>query len=262
MLIDSHVHIDDARYDGDRTQMLARGQDAGVGAFVTIGCDLATSRAAVALAECHSNVYATVGVHPHEVKHIENGWYEELKKLAKHPKVVGFGEIGLDFHYDHSPRDVQRQQFREQISIARELHLPIVIHTREAQEDTISILREERAAEVGGVFHCFSGDAWLAKDALELGFNISFSGIITFQNATMLREIVQTIPDDRLMIETDAPYLAPVPFRGKRNESAYVTYVAEKIAEIKEGASPSAFERIARMTTENTKRLFKISQDS
>ncbi|MDX1411624.1 MAG: TatD family hydrolase, partial [Nitrospirales bacterium] len=186
----------------------------------------------------------------------------ELKLLSQHPKVVGFGEIGLDYHYDYSPRDVQRQRFREQISIARALHLPLVIHTREAQEDTISILREEQAAEVGGVFHCFSGDAWLAKDALDLGFYISFSGIITFQNATMLREIVQTVPDDRLMIETDAPYLTPVPFRGKRNESAYVKYVAEKIAEIKDSTSPSAFERIARLTTENTKRLFKISQDS
>lgn len=262
MLIDSHVHLDDPRYDGDLAQILARGHEAGVGAFVTIGCDLATSRAAVALAKCHSNVYATVGVHPHEVKHIENGWYEKLKSLSNHPKVVGFGEIGLDYHYDHSPRDVQRQRFREQISIARELHLPIVIHTREAQEDTVSILREEQAADVGGVFHCFSGDAWLAKDALDLGFHISFSGIITFPNATMLREIVQTVPDDRLMIETDAPYLTPVPFRGKRNESAYVKYVAEKIAEVKEGTSPSAFERIARLTTENTKRLFKISQDS
>jgi len=262
MLIDSHVHLDDARYDSDRDKILSRGQEAGVGAFVTIGCDLATSRAAVALADGHSNVYATVGVHPHEVKHIENGWYEELKQLAAHPKVVGFGEIGLDYHYDHSPRDVQRQRFREQISIARELHLPIVIHTREAQTDTIAILQEEQAAEVGGVFHCFSGDAWLAKDALDLGFNLSFSGIITFQNATMLREIVQTVPEDRLMIETDAPYLSPVPFRGKRNESAYVRYVAEKIAELKEGSAPSAFERIAHITTENTKRLFKISSNS
>ncbi len=262
MLIDSHVHLDDARYDGDRIQMLSRGRDAGVSAFVTIGCDLASSRAAVALADSHSNVYATVGVHPHEVKCIENGWYEELKNLSKHPKVVGFGEIGLDYHYDLSPREVQRRRFREQISIARELHLPMVIHTREAQEDTISILREERAAEIGGVFHCFSGDAWLAKDALDLGFHVSFSGIITFHNATILREIVKTVPDNRLMIETDAPYLTPVPFRGKRNEPAYVKYVAQKIAEIKEGPSPSAFEHIAQLTTDNTKRLFKISQDS
>ena len=179
--------------------------------------------------------------------------------MAAHPKVVGYGEIGLDYHYDHSPRDVQQQRFREQISIARELQLPIVIHTREAQADTIRILKEEQGAQVGGVFHCFSGDTWLAKDALDLGFNLSFSGILTFQNATMLRDIVQTVPEDRLMIETDAPYLAPVPFRGKRNESAYVKCVAEKIAEIKGGSSPSAFEHIAQVTTENTKRLFKIS---
>ena len=148
----------------------------------------------------------------------------------------------MDYHYDYSPREVQRQRFREQISIARDLHLPIVIHTREAQTDTIRILQEEHAAEVGGVFHCFSGDSWLAKDALDLGFNLSFSGIITFQNATMLREIVQSVPEDRLMIETDAPYLSPVPFRGRRNESAYVRYVAEKIAELKGGSLPSAFE--------------------
>jgi TatD DNase family protein len=262
MLIDSHVHLDDPRYDDDRMQILARGQEAGVGAFVTIGCDLASSRAAVDLAQCHSNVYATVGIHPHEVKQIDKGWYDELKKLSQHPKVVGFGEIGLDYHYDHSPREVQRQRFREQISIARELCLPIVIHSREAQEDTISILREEQAAEVGGVFHCFSGDAQLAKDALDLGFHISFSGIITFQNATMLREIVPTVPDQRLMIETDAPYLTPVPFRGKRNEPAYVKYVAEKIAELKKGVSTPSLEYIARLTTENTKRLFRISQDS
>ena len=259
MLIDSHVHLDDPRYDSDRDQIFNRARDAGVEAFVTIGCDLATSRAAVALADQHPNVYATVGVHPHEVKHIEDGWYEELKQLAAHPKVVGYGEIGLDFHYDHSPRDTQRQRFREQITLARELQLPIVIHTREAQDDTMTILKEEGASHVGGVFHCFSGDTWLAKDALDIGFNLSFSGILTFQNATMLRDIVQTVPDDRLMIETDAPYLTPVPFRGKRNESAYVKCVAEKIAELKGGGSPTAFERIAHMTTENTKRLFKIS---
>ncbi len=259
MLIDSHVHLDDERYNPDRAEIFARAQEAGVEAFITIGCDLATSRAAVELADRHANVYATVGVHPHEVKHIEESWYQEFTELAKHPKVVGYGEIGLDFHYDHSPREIQRQRFREQIRLAKELELPIVIHTRDAQDDTITILREEHASEVGGVFHCFSGDAWLAKDALDLGFYISFSGIITFQNASMLREIVQTVPDDRLLIETDAPYLTPVPFRGKRNESAYVKKVAEKIAEEKEGTTPLAFERIAQITTANARKLFKIS---
>ncbi|MGB0910968.1 MAG: TatD family hydrolase [Nitrospirales bacterium] len=258
MLIDSHVHLDDTRYDSDRADMFARAQDAGVEAFITIGCDLASSRAAVELADRHDHIYATVGVHPHEVKHINDSWYQELKTLAEHPKVVGYGEIGLDFHYDHSPRDIQRTCFREQIQLARELQLPIVIHTREAQDDTITILQEEHASQIGGVFHCFSGDSGLAKDALDLGFYLSFSGIITFKSASMLRDIVQTVPDDRLLIETDAPYLTPVPFRGKRNESAYVKTVAEKIAEVKEGPTASAFERIARITTANAKTLFNL----
>ncbi|GJL56728.1 MAG: hypothetical protein NPIRA02_38600 [Nitrospirales bacterium] len=258
MLIDSHVHLDDERYHADRADIFTRAHEAGVEAFVTIGCDLATSRAAVELADRHANVYATIGVHPHEVKHIEDNWYQELEVLAKHPKVVGYGEIGLDFHYDHSPRDTQRQRFREQIQLAHMLKLPIVIHTREAQDETITILREEQASDIGGVIHCFSGDASLANNALALGFYISFSGIITFRNATVLREIVGTVPDNRLLIETDAPYLTPVPYRGKRNESAYITQVAETIAEVKDGPTPEAFERIAEITTANAKRLFRI----
>ncbi|GJL64647.1 MAG: putative metal-dependent hydrolase YabD [Nitrospirales bacterium] len=258
MLVDSHVHLDDERYNPDRAEIFERAEEAGVEAFVTIGCDLETSRAAVELADRHANVYATIGVHPHEVKHIQDSWYRELKELAKHPKVVGYGEIGLDFHYDHSPRDTQRQRFREQIQLAHELQLPVVIHTREAQDDTITILREEHASQIGGVIHCFSGDASLANNALDLGFYISFSGIITFRNASELREIVRTVPDDRLLIETDAPYLTPVPYRGKRNESAYIKQVAEKVAEVKEGANPEAFERIAKMTATNAKRLFNL----
>ena len=254
MLIDSHCHLDDARYDGDREAMIARARSGGVGHFVTIGCDLATSRAAVALAEQHDFVSATVGVHPHEVKLIEDHWYAALKTLAQSPRVVAYGEIGLDYHYNHSPQDVQRERFREQVRLARELRLPIVIHTREAQEDTIAILKEEKATEVGGVFHCFSGDAWLAKDALDLGFYLSFSGVITFQNATMLRDIVKTIPMDRILVETDAPYLTPAPNRGKRNEPAYVRHVAEKIAEL-HGLS---VQQVEEATTQNTKQLFHI----
>jgi len=259
MLIDTHVHLDDPRYDPDREEVFARAQAAGVKGFITIGCDLATSRAAVALAEHNTNVYATVGVHPHEVKMIQPSWYDELKQLARHPKVVGYGEIGLDYHYDHSPRDIQRQKFREQLCLARDLHLPVIIHTREAPTDTLAILREERAQEIGGVFHCFSGDAALAKEALDLGFYLSFSGIITFRNAHALRNIVRTVPDDRLLIETDAPYLTPVPFRGTRNESAYVRLVAEQIALIKDGEGHASLEKIARITTKNARRLFKIS---
>jgi TatD DNase family protein len=257
MLIDTHTHLDDTRYDGDREDMIARGREAGVDAFITIGCDLATSQAAVTLSDRHAFVYASIGVHPHEVKHISDGWYDEFRRLAKNKKVVAYGEIGLDYHYNHSSPKEQRERFREQIQLARELRLPVIIHTREAQEDTIAILQEEGASEVGGVFHCFSGDAWLAKNALGLGFYLSFSGILTFQNATMLREIAKTVPLDRLLIETDCPYLTPAPHRGKRNEPAFVSFVAKQLAAIHEPAL--SLEQIERTTTENAKRLFRIA---
>jgi TatD DNase family protein len=254
MLIDSHCHLDDARYDADREATIARARENGVQHFITIGCDLVTSRAAVALAELHPFISATVGVHPHDVKHIKEDWYPQLGELAKSEGVVAYGEIGLDYHYDHSPREAQREHFREQIRLARDLHLPIVIHTRDAQKDTISILKEEKAEEIGGVFHCFSGDAWLAKDALDLGFYLSFSGVLTFQNATMLREIAKTVPIDRILVETDAPYLTPVPHRGKRNEPAYVRHVAEKIAEI----HGMGLEKVEEFTLQNTRQLFRL----
>ena len=256
MLIDTHTHLDDARYDGDRDAMIDRARQAGVERFVTIGCDLATSRAAVALADQHQSVYASIGVHPHEVKHISEGWYDEFRRLARNQKIVAYGEIGLDYHYNHSSPTDQRERFREQIQLARELHLPIIIHTREAQDDTITILKEEKASEVGGVFHCFSGDAWLAKDALDLGFYLSFSGILTFQNATMLRDIAKHTPLDRLLVETDCPYLTPVPHRGKRNEPAYVAFVAKQLAALHPELSQ---EQIEQRTTENAKRLFRIA---
>jgi len=255
MLIDTHTHLDDARYEPDREAVIARALETGIDSMITIGCDLSTSHAAVGLANRYPFVYATVGVHPHEVKHIEDGWYNEFRRLAENKKVVAFGEIGLDYHYNHSSPKEQRDRFREQIQLARELSLPLVIHTREAQEDTIQILKDERSTEVGGVFHCFSGDAWLAKDALDLGFYLSFSGILTFQNAGMLRDIAKTVPLDRILIETDCPYLTPVPHRGKRNEPAFVRYVAETLATI---ASVSDLAEIYRLTTENARRLFRI----
>ncbi|OLD41273.1 MAG: TatD family deoxyribonuclease [Nitrospirae bacterium] len=254
MLIDTHAHLDDARFDGDRDAMIARAREAGVEHFVTIGCDLTTSRAAVELADRYPFIYATVGVHPHEAKQIGDSWYDDLRRLAQHKKVVAYGEIGLDYHYNHSPPKLQRERFREQITLARELRLPIVVHTREAQDDTIAILKEENAADVGGVFHCFSGDARLAKNALDLGFLLSFSGVITFQNATMLRDIVKTVPMDRILVETDSPYLTPAPHRGKRNEPAHVRLVAEKIAAI-QGMTA---DQIAELTSQNARRVFKI----
>jgi len=253
MLIDTHTHLDDARYNDDRDAMIARAREAGVEAFVTIGCDLATSQAAVSIANHYPYVYASVGVHPHEVKHISNGWYDEFRRLVNNKKVVAYGEIGLDYHYNYSSPKDQRERFREQIQLARELNLPVIIHTREAQDDTMTILKEEKASEIGGVFHCFSGDAWLAKDALDLGFYLSFSGILTFQNATMLRDIAKNTPLDRVLIETDCPYLTPVPHRGKRNEPAYVAHVAKQLAAIHPELS---LEQIGHRTTENAKRLF------
>ncbi|MDE3226365.1 MAG: TatD family hydrolase [Nitrospirota bacterium] len=258
MLIDTHAHLDDARYDADREAVIARAREAGVDTFVSIGCDLATSKSAVDLAGRYPFVYAAVGVHPHEVKHIEDGWYDEFRRLAAHKKVVAYGEIGLDYHYNHSPPKLQRERFREQVGLAKELRLPLVIHTREAQEDTIAILKEEHAGQVGGVFHCFSGDAWLAKDALDLGFYLSFSGVITFPSATMLRNIVKTVPLDRILVETDCPYLTPVPHRGKRNEPAFVKLVAEKIAEVKGATEVAGVEELGRITSDNARRLFKI----
>jgi TatD DNase family protein len=257
MLIDTHTHLDDARYKDDREATIARAREAGVEAFLTIGCDLATSEAACALAERYPFVYASIGVHPHEVKHVQDSWYDAFRCLARNKKVVAYGEIGLDYHYNHSSPKEQRERFREQIQVARELNLPVIIHTREAQEDTIAILREEKASEVGGVFHCFSGDAWLAKDALDLGFYLSFSGILTFQNATMLREIAKNTPLDRVLIETDCPYLTPVPYRGKRNEPAYVAQVAQQLASLH--APALSLEDIASQTSQNAKQLFKIA---
>lgn len=258
MLIDTHSHLDDARYDGDRETVIARAREAGVETMITIGCDLVSSRKAVELSEHYPFVYATVGVHPHEVKHIADDWYDELRRLAQRARVIAYGEIGLDYHYNHSPPKLQRERFREQVCLARDLRLPVVIHTREAQADTMAILREEHAESIGGVFHCFSGDAWLAKDALDLGFFLSFSGVITFQNATMLRDLLKTVPLDRILIETDCPYLTPVPHRGRRNEPAFVKLVAEKLAEVKGGDGPRSLEEIGRITSDNARRLFRI----
>jgi TatD DNase family protein len=254
MLIDTHTHLDDARYTDDRDAVIVRAREAGVEAFVTIGCDLTTSQAAVALADRFPFVYASIGVHPHEVKHVRNGWYDEFRRLAKNKNVVAYGEIGLDYHYNHSSPKEQRDRFREQIQVARELTLPVIIHTREAQEDTVTILKEERASAIGGVFHCFSGDSWLAKEALDLGFYLSFSGILTFQNAAPLREIAKNMPLDRVLIETDCPYLTPAPYRGKRNEPAYVSQVAKQLASLYE----RSLDEIAERTSENARRLFKI----
>ncbi len=254
MLIDTHAHVHDMRFDSDRNEVINRARTAGVGTIITVGTDLENSRAAVSLAEEYSFIYATVGGHPHEVKDITANDLTELHVLANHFRVVAYGEIGLDYYYDHSPRDIQRKRFKDQLNIARTLDLPVVIHTRDAQEDTLAILKEEWK-DRPGVFHCFTGDPAYAIQALQLGFMVSFSGIVTFPKANELREAVRVVPLDRLLIETDCPYLAPVPYRGKRNEPSYLPAVVATIADEKSPISP---QEIARVSSDNAKKLFGI----
>jgi len=255
VLIDSHCHLDDPQFENDREAVIQRARSEGITYLVTIGCDLLTSERAVSLAQQYPFIFSSIGVHPHEVKNITPATYDRLRTLAKQPKVVAYGEIGLDYYYNYSPPPIQKQRFREQIALARDLRLPLIIHTRDAKDDTLSILREEKAEKLGGVFHCFTGDAEMAKAALDLGFFLSFSGIVTFPKAVELQKVVQYTPLDRMLIETDSPYLAPHPHRGKRNEPAYVRHVALKVAELK---PPLTIKEVADATRENAKRLFKI----
>ena len=236
MIIDTHAHIDGDAYDEDREAVIARARENGVQYMVNIGCDIESSYRSMELAEQYDFIYATAGIHPHDVKSIDAESYAHLRQLLLHPKVIALGEIGLDFFKDYSPHDEQRTHFRKQIQLAREMNKPIIIHSRDAKDDIIAILSEFYAKDAtahSGIFHCFSGDQELADKALEMGFYISFSGAITFKNAEDLRNVAKTIPADRLFAETDCPYLTPAPHRGKRNEPAYVNFTAEKLAEIR-----------------------------
>jgi len=246
--------LSDHRFTADYAEALTRAWQSGVGVVINISSHLANSRDVLAQAEACDRMYATVGVHPHEASSWDEGTLDALRQLAQHPKVVAIGETGLDFHYDFSPREQQEHAFRQNIRLARELKLPLVIHDREADETLLNVLREENASEISGVVHCFTSDIETARAVLDLGFYIGFTGIITFPKSQDLRGVVKFVPMERLLIETDAPYCAPVPHRGKRNEPAFVQYVAEKVAEVK-GLS---LEEVARATTENTKRLFRL----
>ena len=250
MLVDSHCHLDYAETAADRAAIVARAHAAGVGAMLTIGTRLDEFAQVRAVAEAEPDIWCTLGVHPHEAKDHTALSAEELAALAAHPKVVGIGETGLDFHYDLSPRDVQERVFRTHILAARLTGLPLVVHAREADDDIARILGEERPA--AGVMHSFASGRALAEAALAQGFYISVSGIVTFKNAEELRDIVRAVPLDRLLVETDSPYLAPVPYRGKRNEPAFVAATAAAVAALK-GVTA---ETLAAATTENFFRLF------
>jgi TatD DNase family protein len=250
-VVDTHTHLDDEKFDEDREQVIERALAAGVGRMVAIGTgggppDL---ECAVRLADRHDFVYATIGVHPHDASKATPEALASLRELAAHPKVLAVGEIGLDYHYDFSPRDVQRAIFEQQLAIAAEAGLPIVIHTREAWEDTLEILRQHWRGS--GIMHCFTGDAEQAREALELGFYLSYGGVLTFPKAENVREAARITPEDRLLVETDCPYLAPVPHRGKRNEPAFVVDTLRRLAEVR-GAPVEA---LAAATSANFERV-------
>ncbi|MCQ6563740.1 TatD family hydrolase [Paenibacillus mendelii] len=254
MLIDTHTHLDSYKFDEDRTEVIERARAAGIEKLINIGFNRETIPTTMELAERYDFIYAVVGWHPVDSIDMLPEDLDWIASLCEHKKVVAIGEIGLDYHWDTSPKDVQQRVFRQQIELAKQKKLPIVIHNRDAHEDVVRILKEEGAAEVGGVMHCYSGSWETAKQCLDMNFYISFGGPVTFQNARVPKEVLARVPLDRLLIETDSPYLAPHPYRGKRNESAYVRLVAEAAAEI----TGKSLEEISKITTENALRCFNI----
>ena len=254
-IADSHCHLDPGYFPEGADPIVERAALAGVVGFVVIGVgrDLGPARDAVALARrAEDRVCASVGIHPHDAATWSEGVHEELRELARGPEVVAIGEIGLDYHYDHSPRDVQRDVFARLIGLARELRKPIVVHTRAAAEDTLALLEREGARDVGGVIHCFSEDWPFAMRALDLGFDLSFSGIVTFKSAHSVHDVAARAPVDRILVETDSPYLAPVPLRGKRCEPAHIVHTARRVAELR----GTSVEDLCRATLSNTQRRF------
>lgn len=252
MLFDTHAHYDDGRFDADRFELLASMPENNVGLIVNPGCDMETSRIAVELAERFPFVYAAVGFHPHEAKSMTEEDLAQLESLAANPKVVALGEMGLDYHYDNSPREVQRLRFFQQMELARKLKMPVIIHEREATQDALDIVKQFK--DLRGVYHCYSGSIETAREILAQGWYLSFTGVATYKNARRTTEVIEWMPLDRLMIETDSPYLAPVPVKNRRNSSLNVHYVAEKVAEIR-GIS---VEEVEQATWENGRRFFDI----
>ncbi|MGG4211261.1 TatD family hydrolase [Bacillus safensis] len=255
MLFDTHAHLNAEQYNEDLEQVIERAKSEKVEKIVVVGFDRPTITRAMELIEEYDFIYAAIGWHPVDAIDMTDEDLAWIKDLSQHEKVVAIGEMGLDYYWDKSPKDVQKEVFRRQIALAKEVNLPIVIHNRDATEDVVTILKEEGAAEVGGIMHCFTGSLETAKACMDMNFYISFGGPVTFKNAKKPKEVVKEIPSDRLLIETDCPYLTPVPFRGKRNEPSYVKYIAEQIAELRE----ISFEELAELTTKNAKKVFRIN---
>ncbi|MEK4405666.1 TatD family hydrolase [Sporosarcina sp. resist] len=255
MYIDTHVHLNADQYEEDIDEVIQRAQEAGVDKMVVVGFDRKTILKAMELTEQHAFIYAVVGWHPVDAIDCTEKDLEWIESLAAHPKVVGIGETGLDYHWDKSPRDVQQEVFRKQIQLAQKVNLPIIIHNRDATADVVRILKEEGAEKTGGIMHCFGGSVETANDCIKMNFMISLGGPVTFKNAKAPKQVATEISLDHLLIETDAPYLAPHPYRGKRNEPAWVTLVAEEIARLK----GLPVEEVAKRTTANALKVFNIT---
>lgn len=253
MLFDSHAHIDDEKFDDDRLAVITRAKENGVGHLINVGADMQSSLRSIKLAEEHKEIYAVVGVHPHEAEKVLKTDYDQIAQWTRHSRVVGIGEIGLDYYYDLSPRQLQKEVFIRQLDVARQMHMPVSIHDRDAHGDTMAILKSEGKGIVG-VVHCFAGSMEMAKELIKMGWYLGVDGPVTFKNAAKLPEIMTNIPLERLLVETDSPYLTPVPLRGKRNEPAYVRYVAEHVAALRN----LEFETFAKVTTQNVCDLFNI----
>ena len=251
-LIDTHAHLNDPKFAEDVDEVIARAAEAGVGRIIVPGYDIESSRAAVDLADRCECVYATVGIHPHDAKNYNDEIEQALAELSHGSKVLAIGEIGLDFHYDLSPRAQQGAAFEAQIDLAWRLEFPIVVHSRESNPEVMDVLKSRSGKIVGGVFHCFSGELEFAQEVLDLGFYIGLDGPLTYKASEKLRRVVEMCPLDRLLVETDCPYLSPIPYRGKRNEPAYVTYVADEVARVK----GITIEEVAEATSANAGRLF------
>ncbi|MEW6184964.1 MAG: TatD family hydrolase [Thermodesulfobacteriota bacterium] len=253
MWFDTHAHLDMSDYDSDRSQVIERASAQGVVGIITIGIDLESSRRALTLTKSHKNIWAAVGFHPHEAASFQIDFLPHLKKIAQDKLVVAIGEIGLDFYRDLSPREEQKKVFRSMIRLAREVSLPVIIHDREAHEEVLRILKEEKAGEIGGVFHCFSGDWAMAKKCLDLNFFLSITGAVTYKKGSILEEVVRRAPLESLLLETDAPYLTPHPFRGRRNEPGHVVHTARHVAAIRGLDLPDLSEAVL----QNTCRAFR-----
>lgn len=255
MLFDTHVHLNAEQYEDDLQEVINRALEKGVQNMVVVGFDEPTIKKAIQIAETYDFIYASVGWHPVDAIDMTDEHLAWIEELAQHPKVVALGEMGLDYHWDKSPKEVQKDVFRRQIRLACKVNLPIIIHNRDATEDVVTILKEEHVEEVGGIMHCFTGSIEVAKQCMDMNMYISFGGPVTFKNAKKPKEVAAELPLDKLLIETDCPYLTPHPFRGKRNEPGYVSYVAEQIAELK----GITYEELADITTANAKKLFGIN---